>query len=348
MALQFFYIYYFIAASIIFSFPILYQANKSELLKLYRFLLLCFVVSVYVYGMARTGGADIINYLKTYNNSNIYKIFDPGYVLISDTFKYFALPFKAVLIFSGFISLFAVYRISVFFNIRFVLLLSIFFLHIFIVRDFAQFRVGLAISFALIALTSSLKTKWLLYLVGVSIHFTTLVFIIAYEASLWASQLSRPRRRMLFLGLCISIIVIVGLNISYLSFIDPRINIYLMWDRDGYGRAVTSYNTVFFNLTILILALLSRKYWPPKMQALVYLQMFGIVTFFAFSGVSVFAFRLANVCFSLYPVLLLMTVDSLRPYLPSGRLLMGFLLSLLTTILLLRPGSMKLINMVEH
>ena len=348
MSLQFIYIYYFFAASVIASIPFLYLSNRSELLKLYRFVILCFVVFVYLYGMSRTGGADMVNYLKTYDNSDTFKIFDPGYMLINNTFKSLGLPFNALLIFSGFISLFAAHRISMFFNIRFVLLISILFLHIFIVRDFAQFRVGMAISFALIALTSSRKTKLLLYFVGISIHFTALFFVIAYEASLWAARLSRQRKRKLFLGLCFAVIFAIGLNVSYLSFIDPRIDLYLNWDRDGYGRTVNSYSVLVFNILILILALLSKKYWPPRMRELVYLQMFGIVTFFAFSGASIFAFRLANVTFSLYPVLLLMTLDSLRPYVPSGRLAMGFLLSMFTFLLLMRPGSMRLIELIVH
>ena len=348
MSLQFIHIYYFLATAVIVSFPILYQVNKSELLKLYRFLVLSFLILVYFYGMSRTGGADIVNYLKTYNNSVIYKMFDPGYMLISDAFRSLGLPFNAILIFTGIVSLFAVYRISEFFNIKFVLLLSVFFLHIYIVRDFAQFRIGLAVSFALIALTSSRKIKWLLYFVSVSIHLTAIVFIVAYEASLWAVRLTRPRRRMLFLALCFAVIFIVGTNLTQLSFIDPRVSLYLNWDRDGYGRAVASYNSIFFNLVLLLLALLGKKYWRPRMQELVYLQMFGIAIFFAFSSVSVFAFRLANAVFSLYPVLLLMSLDALRPYVSSGRLVMGVLLSLLTTALLMRPGSMKLIELVTH
>ena len=127
MSLQFIYIYYFFAASVIASIPFLYLSNRSELLKLYRFVILCFVVFVYLYGMSRTGGADIANYLKTYDNSDTFKIFDPGYMLINNTFKSLGLPFNAILIFSGFISLFAAHRISMFFNIRFVLLISILF-----------------------------------------------------------------------------------------------------------------------------------------------------------------------------------------------------------------------------
>ena len=341
-------IYYFFAIALILSLPILYHESRNELLSIYKAYISFLIILIYIYGMLRTDGVDIENYLESYENSDSISIFDKGYMLLSRLFGFFGFPFTSVLFFSGCISIFAVHRLSKFYNLSFVLLISIFFLHTFIVRDFSQFRVGLAIAIAFIALTTGSRLKWLLYVVAVSMHITAIVFIIAYEASLWAVNLKRQSNRILFLGACFFVILAVGLNMSYLSFLDPRIDLYLNWKREGYGLPVNSYKTVLFHTSILLICFFSRKHWTPRMRGLVYLQCFGLAVFFAFSNISVFAHRLSNVTLSLYPVLLLLTLDSFRAYIPFGKIAMGILLIAFSVALIFRSESMSVLSKIVH
>ena len=44
---------------------------------------------------------------------------------------------------------------------------------------------------------------------------------------------------MLIKALPFIFIIILGSSVSYLSFLDPRIDVYLNWDREGYGQSVS-------------------------------------------------------------------------------------------------------------
>ena len=104
--------------------------------------------------MLRSGGVDVENYRYSFEEGYEFGISDPGFRYLIDIFNMLNLPLECLFLFVGCFAIIALYRVSNFFKVDKVLLFLLFFFHLFVVRDFAQLRVGLAVYFAFLGLTS--------------------------------------------------------------------------------------------------------------------------------------------------------------------------------------------------
>jgi hypothetical protein len=225
------------------------------------------------------------------------------------------LPFKAMMLFIATLTILSLRSVAKYFAISFISLLTLYFLHLAVVRDFSQLRVGFAVSLAILGLTSTGKFKrWGFYLIASSIHLTILVFISAYEFCTWAVQFKSRSAQIMVMVCAVVGIFFLGSLVQYLNFIDPRIETYVSWESENYGLPVGQFLTLFFQIFILATALFSRISWEKdeKIRALVFLQILGISIFLAFIDIAIFAFRLSNVTLSLYPVLFIYILEHIR------------------------------------
>lgn len=313
-------------------------ASSSLYKKAFSRIIAILVLPTYLLGTYRSAGVDIKAYRRIFENSS-QDMFDPGFLLLINFFKFIGIGFEGFLLSMGVITSFLYLKISKFFNVEYGILMLILMLHIFLVRDFSQLRVGLAISIVIFSFTYSSNLKYIGYLLGISLHLTSIVLIsllIYYEIFL------RNRSSFLRIILPILVIVIIGNTISYLGAFDPRIDLYLSWEREGYGAPVNSFKQPFFIIFIVIFHLyFSRKnIFQIDLFYFTYLAAFTI--FFAFSDYSIFSYRLSNVAMSLYPITIAYMYENSRPALNKVAGILVFV-----TLISLRENSFEIINSIR-
>ena len=219
-------------------------------------------------------------------------------------------------------------------------------------RDFAQLRVGLAIYFAFLGLTSKKFVKPFLYLLAISTHLTSIIFIFGYEGCTWVSRFRSLRKRLFVLITGAISIIIVGKMIRHLSFLDWRIETYLNWDKEGFGAKVNSMGIVYLHIFLIAITLFFRRSSINSffVRVLLYIEVLTIVTFISFSDYAIFAFRLSNVLSSLYPVLILLILKDLKIHFGErsiSTVTSFIILIILCTFLLFRPGSSEIISKIS-
>ena len=180
------------------------------------------------------------------------------------------------------------------FNASYGIVLGILILHLMIVRDFAQLRVGLAINITLYAYFINNRIKYVLYVFAGTIHFSCLVLaglLISYKIFMNSKR---------FYIKCIPFIgvVVLGSSLSILSQLDPRIELYMNYDRAGYGQPVSNFNQLFFVVYFLVFSIISTD---VNKSLFIYSFALAFLIFLSFSSVSIFSYRLTNVALSLYP-----------------------------------------------
>jgi hypothetical protein len=269
------------------------------------------VIATYLIGMLRQNGIDYEAYTYAYYQ-DASDIPDVGFRLLVFLFRSAGLSFQGMMLFVGIFTLFSLRRVAKYFDISFALLLIFYFLHMALIRDFAQLRVGIALAIIYNGLTfRRLSIRLIIYVLASTIHFTSLFFSIPYEYCKFLSQKENKTTQLLLMLIPLTTIFITVNNLEVLSFIDTRISTYIYWDQENYGQAVGNYNVLFVHLLLLIIAFLNRKTWEnnSKVQSLFYLQIVGIFIFLLFSKYAIFAFRLSNAALSLYPVLIISVLN---------------------------------------
>lgn len=274
---------------------------------LLRFWIILILSITYLVGMIRQYGIDYEAYLYAfYKDSSI--IPDIGFRVLMFLFHSAGFRFEVMMLSIGFFTLYSLKRVARKFDISFTLYLILYFLHLALIRDFSQLRIGLAMSIIYLAITFTGKlSRFTAYFIAVSVHATSLLFIIFYEYGMWLCRLKNPSHQKISALLSWILVFSIGSFIQVLAFLDERVDIYLNWNEEGYGAPVTQFTSLFLHLAILAIAYLTRKLWLNSFQItlLSYLQITGVVVFFSLANYAIFAFRLSNVVFSLYPVLLI-------------------------------------------
>ena len=248
---------------------------------------------LYLKGMSRNGGPDIENYRAIYEGIGKITLLDPGFNFLNFVGRSLGLPFEVYLFLIGVINLYLIKKISVYFNVNFGVVVTVMIFHLMVVRDFAQLRVGLAINMVLFSYTLKSNLRYILYLFSGSIHFTALALIGLLESFKFFQYNSKIYKLLPFFG-----IILLGMNFYLLTFIDPRIEIYLNWDVENYGQSVNNYNQLFF---ISYLIAISTFNYKKNNNLFIFSFLFSFVVFVSFSTAAIFSYRLANVCLSLYP-----------------------------------------------
>lgn len=268
-------------------------ANRKVLARL-SLLLSIFIIPLYLIGMFRSQGVDILNYRRVYEDLENSTIVDPGYNFLMYVGKSIGLELEGFLLAIGLLNLFLIFKICRFLKVNFGVVLAILALHLTVVRDFAQLRVGLAINVALFGFILKGWSKYLLYIIAGSLHFTALVIV-----GFFITQKTMATSRSIIVKVLPLIgVVVLGSSLSLLYQIDPRIELYMSWDRENYGQAVSSYSQLLFILFLIISSIMYRGE-DQKLYMLSFI--FAATVFCSFTSVSIFSFRLANVAISLYP-----------------------------------------------
>jgi hypothetical protein len=309
-------------------------------------------MSIYMVGMMRQDGIDYAGYLFAYYEDPLF-IPDKGYQILMQLLRLSQLPFEMIMAAISIITIFSLRRASRHFGVNFSLLIIIYLLHFAVIRDFAQLRSGLAISLALIALTSSrTSVKWSLYLFAASIHMTSIVFILSFEICKWISEREKTRNQWVgYLVLIVTTIVIAKL-LNFFVFIDPRVSLYLTWQEDDYGLPVKQYAIIYFYLFICLLAFWTRNRWKDKLEIrmLVMLQILAVIAFFSLSEFAIFAYRISSAIGTLYPFLLLYTLKEFRLRINGYNVSMlatGFIFFSVCVMFLTRPGSFEILKQIS-
>jgi hypothetical protein len=301
--------YYTIVITALLSIPLLWKtpyADQSN--KLLKPLIVLFIIAIYLFGMAREDGVDYITYsFAYYEDSSV--IPDPGFRLLMYLSNSVGLPFQGFVFSIGIVNLLILRRLARYYDLSFVALFSLYLAHLAIVRDFSQFRVGLAISIIYLSITfPKVSSRFPLYFLAYSIHSTSILFSASFEYCKLIVSEKRRLRKLLYLSILLLFLVLALSEnyLSYLYFIDDRVEIYASWDQENYGQEVTNFSILIFHILVLAIAFL-KKVWRLNSEAEIvfYLQILGIITFLTFSQYAIFAYRLSSATLSLYPVMIL-------------------------------------------
>lgn len=270
-----------------------------------------------LYGSFRFDGVDFSNYRALYEESRKVFMPDIGYFIFQKAFSRTGLPFEIFMIIPVAISIFAYYRIAKVFNVQSGFVLFLYTGHLAIVRDFGQFRVGLAIAIFLIVYSylkgRRISTFHLAYLIPLSIHITSAV-LLAILIGWWFYKKGTYFNKLLpFLT-----IILIGQTIEFFSLFDPRIGLYLNWKESGYAGTVSSFSQLILisGLTLGYIFLVKRH--TDDMKFIFFTIAVSVCIFFSFFHHSIFAIRLANVAMSFYPILILLILKNSRSYLSVG------------------------------
>jgi len=300
------------------------------------------IIVVYIIGMARSRGKDLNAYKNIFNGIS-ESVYDPGYIAFNNFLNWLGLPFQFLTILFGIISIIAISKLAKSYSINFFPLFLIYLAHLFITTDFSQMRVGVAGSLAIIGFISTSRLRLLIYILSLSFHFSALSFILVSEYLKFLIKLRSIYLKSSGILLLIFIFILMGKNLYLFSFVDERINIYLM--NKKYGSEVTDYYQPVFHFLTLIPFIFFGKYikTDEKLYVLVLLQIMGIVSFYSFSNNAIFAFRLSNLITHLYPVFILylfvLMAGQINYIKRRAYLFFTILIFILLLILGVRPGS---------
>lgn len=348
--MEFTIIYYFTAASCILMIPIFVRGPNYQDYILPRTAIVCVITFVYGLGMIRVGGVDMDNYRYAFESDPTF-IPDVGFQLLLEIYRALNLPFMVLMLSIATTNLYAIVRLARLFDLSLGLLLILWFLHIVVVRDFSQLRSSLAISLAIIGLTSNFsKVKWLLYSVSVSVHLTSFAFILAYECCRRVSLIASKRVQWILVGFFVFSTFVIAASLNRIAFLDGRIETYLSWAEEGYGASVGTYGFLILHGLICAIVLSSYGRWSldPRLRTLFYLEVLGCATFIAFSNYSIFAFRLSNLITALYPVLFLGVVKaSEKNRTRYTSIFQKIALLFVGLSLIVRPGSADIIARIK-
>lgn len=267
----------------------------------FSFLIAVFLIPLYLFGMSRSSGVDIDNYRRLYETNDNFV--DVGFNLIMLPFQITGTPFEIFLFSIGIFNIVLVYKITKKLEVNFGVVFFILLLHLIVVRDFAQMRVGLAINIAMYAYFCRDKWKYLTFGLAISVHLTVVILVVI----LMAYKIFEKRRKSMFL-VTITLLIwpIISLNLIILAVIDPRIELYISWQRQGYGESVHSYIQPLFVIFLLFIYLLQNSknlitLKLIKMDIFIFSLLHALVIFISFSQYAIFAYRLTNVAIALYP-----------------------------------------------
>jgi hypothetical protein len=300
------------AITIVASLPLFFLALFKEYRNYMSLCLGVILLPVYFIGMFRSDGIDINSYRQSFNNSSSSEIFDPGFNSLMAIANFSGFSFESFLLAIGAIIATIYYRLSHHFKVNYGIVLFILMTHLIIVRDFSQFRLGLAASVALLGYASTGYKKGLLYFLAVSLHFTTAVLISLLIYFNFIQYKSSKAKTFWLLG-SLAGITLIGLGVSFFSFIDPRIDIYLNWNAPGYGQENTSMLQFFFCGALAAIHLFFVQNRKPKLDVFMFLFISAAAVNLAFSDIAIFSSRLTNLCLSLYPFSIALAVSSRRP-----------------------------------
>ena len=320
--------------------------NGRQILSLTLLLPLIFI---YLAGMHRTAGIDFDSYSAAYDGSGI-QIPDVGYTgLTWITFR-LGISFSTFLLLQGVFTLAALWVVAKAKDADSVVVIAIYLLHLAVVRDMSQSRIALAVALYLLGQTRErVASKVLLYLAAMSIHVTVAVLLLVWVFSNSSSRW-RLSRQIIFAYLPLGALALWGSGLlSLLSFIVPRVDIYLSWDEVAYGAPLESFGALIRTVLVVAAYLAAmRRFKRLDLQPYLMTELAGAAILLGFSQFSIFAARLSNVAISMYPFGIgIIALAYQKLPLSQRRNLAGFAVKgtvfSILIVLVLRPGSLDVL-----
>lgn len=319
--------------------------KKSQTFTHVYLLWFAFTFAFVLFLVIRTDGPDVDNYRMIFEDPNNAR-WDFGYVLINNIANNY-IEFE-IFLFLLFVFQIAIYlKICKAFNVDFLSFALIYFLHLVIVRDLSQLRVGFAISVLILAFNSRTGLSVILTLIAGSIQLTSL-----YLLPLLFFYKFLDGQKNWSTMLILSLPLVLSNSLPIIANFEPRVNIYLNWIEPGYGAPVRGYSVyLFIGLLFLSFVICRRLRLIPnnRTQRLFILSFtYAAITFFAFRNIEIFASRLTNAALSFYPLYLATLVYSVRnSRFIANKLFLVLICILIYLLLLLRPGNEYVINSIE-
>lgn len=302
-------------------------------------------VIVYLVGMHRIAGTDYENYLAAYTDQG-QPIPDLGYTALTGLMREVGVDFSTFLLLQGIFTLAALWVVSKSKGADPVVVLVVYLLHLAIVRDLSQSRIGLAVAIYLLGQTQRRGLpKILLYVFALSIHITVVVLMLIWAYANLTSRL-KPSRQVIVLYLPLLVFAAYGAGLlDIASAVEPRVAIYLSWDEEAYGAPLASFGALWRTIPIVgVFCLAAARFKEARLREYIVMELAGVAILFGFAQFSIFSARLSNVAISMYPIGLGIVAHAYRsrsviprttPYSLGIKLTVGATLA----VLLARPGS---------
>lgn len=280
-----------------------YKIDRSQKQKID---VLCFIpVIIFSFLMPwRSGGIDYDTYVSSFQQVN-YPVPDIGYRAIETLIRILGGDFFHIVLLTFAIQIIAFYNLSRQFKINLTAIFFIYFLHLYVVRDLSQLRVALSVYLVMVFMGSlDWRLRYVGYFLGFSVHFTSLIFSIFYEIVFFKSQ------KLIFAIFAIILFMILLNPTSFLKFfyfVDPRIELYLIWEDSPYSQPVENYYFLALHLSFFIPILIMKDLLKDEtIKQLAILQLLGLLIFICFRDLGIFAARLGNMVTSLYPIFIIL------------------------------------------
>jgi hypothetical protein len=309
--------------------------------------LVCPLVALYLIGMHRSAGLDFDTYLSAYTDQG-QSIPDLGYTALTLLFRQAGVDFSTFLLCQGIFTLGVTWYVAKARQADPLVVVVVYLLHLAIVRDMSQSRIGLAVAVYLLGQTRERASlRALLYVFAASIHITVLVLMFAWTAARLTSRLPRSMQ-VLTVYLPLAAFATFGLALlEGASWFDPRIELYLAWDEPSYGAPLESFGSLaLMALVTAAYVAASRRFKDLRLREYVLMELAGAAILIAFAQFSIFAARLSNVAVSMYPIGLGIVAMAYRTHrAPAAARMSGLVgrIAVVATLatLLIRPGSFE-------
>lgn len=311
------------------------------------------LIVIYLIGMHRIAGEDFDNYARAYNELDDFVIPDPGYTALTWLTRRIGLDLPGFFLTQAVFTLWVLTRVSRKNNADPVVVIVIYLLHLAVGRDLSQSRIGLAVVVYLLG--QSQDRRWLklvLYALASSIHITVVVLALSWGAAGFISR-QRPHKRWLYAYFPLIALAIAGSQLlGVVALADPRVEIYLAWDAEGFGAPLSSFGALARTLpSLIVLVAASRRFRNLDFFPYVLMELAGAAILLGFAEFSIFAARLSNVAISMYPVGIGVVAAACQSAPLRGRtseygLIAKMAVAVTVAVLLARPGNVQTLSAV--
>ena len=241
-----------------------------------------------------------------------------GFSLICSSLKTLGFSSQALLFIFAFLSitinLYYFRKFTVYFILAFLIYLS----HEVIHHEWIQIRSGL-VSALLLPMIYALKNKnfllyFLLFIFSLSIHYISVFSLLLIFANYKYKTISIIY--IFFLSLLLNIVGGAGIILNFLSslsFVPPRVELYLNWDKHNYQVSFLHPKLIQQIITSVILIYMYRRF-PSFRKNYLIINTYILATFFllAFSDFAILAFRSSSHFICVEPILLTLFIPYIK------------------------------------
>lgn len=188
----------------------------------------------------------------------------------------------------------------------------IYFVHNYALKEMIQIRVGMASALCLYSIRYLYEKKYkkflLIWTIAITIHFTALVFCLAYFAARFDFNKSILFRFFIF-SLIIGTIYPFGQIIKTMIGINERLDAYVSYGDSGYAQAIGIWSNI--NTIKCIIIFCTFYYYYDRLsraqsyfKTLFYSYSFGLCWLICFNDFAIIGARMSNILLSVEPILL--------------------------------------------